>query len=184
MLEAFNSKLISTVLGIYHGRYQKQNRQNNMLINIASLNFPRLHYLFGKWTISNFMKLAQQSPDLVNRCTQGGWVTTKTDNLPSPDCDHCGAELICVKILSRHTNRCDPRGNPVHISFIPQFERLRQFCSVTIVALNWLAWRYLADTHSPGWQDLAGFRRGQKWPWNLSSSAYLQFSRQMRRFCA
>ena len=36
----------------------------------------------------------------------------------------------------------------------------------------------------PGWQDLAGFRRGQKWPWNLSSSAYLQFSRQMRRFCA
>ena len=35
-----------------------------------------------------------------------------------------------------------------------------------------------------GWQDLAGFRRGQKWPWNLSSSAYLQFSRQMRRFCA
>ena len=37
---------------------------------------------------------------------------------------------------------------------------------------------------SAGWQDLAGFRRGQKWPWNLSSSAYLQFSRQMRRFCA
>ena len=36
----------------------------------------------------------------------------------------------------------------------------------------------------PGWQDLAGFRRGQKWPWNLSSSAYLQFLRQMRRFCA
>ena len=35
-----------------------------------------------------------------------------------------------------------------------------------------------------GWQELAGFRRGQKWPWNLSSSAYLQFSRQMRRFCA
>ena len=34
-----------------------------------------------------------------------------------------------------------------------------------------------------GWQDLAGFRRGQTWPWNLSSSAYLQFSRQMRRFC-
>ena len=23
----------------------------------------------------------------------------------------------------------------------------------------------------PGWQDLAGFRRGQTWPWNLSSSA-------------
>ena len=35
-----------------------------------------------------------------------------------------------------------------------------------------------------GWQDLAGFRGVQKWPWNLSSSAYLQFSRQMRRFCA
>ena len=35
-----------------------------------------------------------------------------------------------------------------------------------------------------GWQDLAGFRQGQKWPWNLSSSAYLQFSQQMRRFCA
>ena len=66
MMEAFNRKGISTVLGIYHGRYQKQNRQNNILINIASLKFPRLHHLFGKWTISNFMKPAQQSPDLVN----------------------------------------------------------------------------------------------------------------------
>ena len=35
-----------------------------------------------------------------------------------------------------------------------------------------------------GWQNLAAFRRGQKWPWKFSSSAYLQFSRQMRRFCA
>ena len=41
-----------------------------------------------------------------------------------------------------------------------------------------------ADYVTTGWQDLAGFRWGQKWPWNLSSSAYLQFSRQMRRFCA
>ena len=141
MLEAFNSKLISTVLGIYHGRYQKQNRQNNMLINIASLNFPRLHYLFGKWTISNFMKLAQQSPDLVNRCTQGGWVTTKTDNLPSPDCAHCGAELICVKILSGHTHRCDPRGNPVHISFIPELSLNGSGNSVVLPLWRWADWR-------------------------------------------
>ena len=44
--------------------------------------------------------------------------------------------------------------------------------------------RCCVNSHTAGWQDLAGFRRGQKWPWNLSSSAYLQFSRQMRRFCA
>ena len=35
-----------------------------------------------------------------------------------------------------------------------------------------------------GWQNLAAFRQRQKWPWKFSSSAYLQFSRQMRRFCA
>ena len=35
-----------------------------------------------------------------------------------------------------------------------------------------------------GWQNLAAFRRGQEWPWTFSSSAYLQFLRQMRRFCA
>ena len=34
----------------------------------------------------------------------------------------------------------------------------------------------------PGWQNLAAFRREQKWPWKFSSSAYLPFSRQMRRF--
>ena len=37
---------------------------------------------------------------------------------------------------------------------------------------------------SPGWQNLAAFRRGQKWPWKFLSSALLQFLRQMRRFCA
>ena len=35
-----------------------------------------------------------------------------------------------------------------------------------------------------GWQNLAAFRRKQKWQRKFSSSAYLQFSRQMRRFCA
>ena len=35
-----------------------------------------------------------------------------------------------------------------------------------------------------GWQNLAPFRREQKWQWEFSSSAYLQFLRQMRRFCA
>ena len=35
-----------------------------------------------------------------------------------------------------------------------------------------------------GWKNLAAFRREQKWQWKFSSSAYLQFSRQMRRFCA
>ena len=35
-----------------------------------------------------------------------------------------------------------------------------------------------------GWQNLAAFRREQKWQWKFSSNAYLQFSRQMRRFCA
>ena len=35
-----------------------------------------------------------------------------------------------------------------------------------------------------GWQNLAAFRREQKWQWKFSSSAYLQFSRQMHRFCA
>ena len=35
-----------------------------------------------------------------------------------------------------------------------------------------------------GWQNLAAFRREQKWQWKFSSSAYLQFLRQMRRFCA
>ena len=141
MLEAFYSRLISTVLGIYRGKYQKQNRQNNILINIASLKFPRLHHLFGKWTISNFMKPAQQSPDLVNRCIQGGWVTTKRDNLPSPDCDHCGAELIRVKILSGHTHRCDPRGNPVHISFIPKLSLNGTGNSVVLPLWRWADWR-------------------------------------------
>ena len=51
------------------------------------------------------------------------------------------------------------------------------------VSLPQTKYMHRSDT-SAGWQDLAGFRRGQKWPWNLSSSAYLQFSRQMRRFCA
>ena len=36
----------------------------------------------------------------------------------------------------------------------------------------------------PGWQNLAAFRREQKRQWKFSSSAYFQFSRQMRRFCA
>ena len=35
-----------------------------------------------------------------------------------------------------------------------------------------------------GWKNLAASRREQKWQWKFSSSAYLQFSRQMRRFCA
>ena len=35
-----------------------------------------------------------------------------------------------------------------------------------------------------GLQILAAFRREQKWQGKLSSSAYLQFSRQMRRFSA
>ena len=34
-----------------------------------------------------------------------------------------------------------------------------------------------------GWQNLAAFRREQKWQGKFSSSAYLQFSRQMRCFC-
>ena len=42
----------------------------------------------------------------------------------------------------------------------------------------WSIW-YLV----PGWQNLAAFRREQKWQWKFSSSAYLQFSRQMRCFC-
>ena len=33
-----------------------------------------------------------------------------------------------------------------------------------------------------GWQNLSAFRRGQKWSRKFSSSAYLQFSRQMHRF--
>ena len=33
----------------------------------------------------------------------------------------------------------------------------------------------------PGWQNLAAFRREQKWQWKFSSNAYLQFS---HRFCA
>ena len=37
---------------------------------------------------------------------------------------------------------------------------------------------------APGLQNLAAFRRGQKWPWKFASTAYLQFSRQMHRFCA
>ena len=35
----------------------------------------------------------------------------------------------------------------------------------------------------PGWQKLAAFRRGQKWPQKLLSGAHVLFSRQMRRFC-
>ena len=40
------------------------------------------------------------------------------------------------------------------------------------------------DALIPGWQNLAAFRREQKWQWKVSSSAYIQFLRQMRRFCA
>ena len=35
-----------------------------------------------------------------------------------------------------------------------------------------------------GWQKLAAFRRGRKWPPKFSSAAYLLFSIQMRRFYA
>ena len=41
-------------------------------------------------------------------------------------------------------------------------------------------WRWL----TPGWQNLAAFHWEQKWQWKFSSSAYLQFLRQLRRFCA
>ena len=37
---------------------------------------------------------------------------------------------------------------------------------------------------SAGWQKLAAFQRGQKWPQKKSSGVYLLFLRQMRRFCA
>ena len=35
----------------------------------------------------------------------------------------------------------------------------------------------------PGWQKLAAFQLGQKWPLKFLSGTYLLFSRQMRRFC-
>ena len=35
-----------------------------------------------------------------------------------------------------------------------------------------------------GWQNLAAFRREQKWPSKFSPSSYLQFLRQKHRFCA
>ena len=41
--------------------------------------------------------------------------------------------------------------------------------------------KYLMDS---GWQKLAAFRRGQKWPQNFSSGAYLLFLQKMRCFCA
>ena len=44
--------------------------------------------------------------------------------------------------------------------------------------------RVCAHRERAGWQNLAAFRRGQKWPWKFPWSTYLQFSRQMRRFCA
>ena len=46
--------------------------------------------------------------------------------------------------------------------------------------------RWQTEWRNPqaGWQNLAAFRREQKWQWKFLSSAYLQFSRQMRRFCA
>ena len=43
----------------------------------------------------------------------------------------------------------------------------------------WSIW-YLV----PGWQNLAAFRREQKLQWKFSSNSYLQFSCQMRCFCA
>ena len=59
------------------------------------------------------------------------------------------------------------------------------YSSVHLTLSNWQCQLFVNLIWlTAGWQDLAGFRRGQKWPWNLSSSAYLQFSRQMRRFCA
>ena len=44
----------------------------------------------------------------------------------------------------------------------------------------------MIDNHDhveAGWQNLAAFRREQKWQLKFSSNAYLQFSRQMRHFC-
>ena len=52
-------------------------------------------------------------------------------------------------------------------------------CNPTIPHAKW--WEiyiYFKETEDPsraGWQNLAAFRRGQKWPWKFSSSAYLQF---------
>ena len=61
-------------------------------------------------------------------------------------------------------------------------------CNPTIPHAKW--WEmyiYFKETEDPsraGWQNLVAFRRGQKWPSKFSSSAYLQFSRQMRCFCS
>ena len=44
-------------------------------------------------------------------------------------------------------------------------------------------WRKI-EYFGTGWQNLAAFRREQKWHWKFPSNAFLQFSRQMRRFCA
>ena len=45
------------------------------------------------------------------------------------------------------------------------------------------AWERWWSRPGSGWQNLAAFRREQKYQWKFSSSAYLQFSRQMRCFC-
>ena len=65
---------------------------------------------------------------------------------------------------------------PISLGGKVQFQ---SYIIIIIICCKYLNWLIVS-----GWQDLAGFRRGQKWPWNLSSSAYLQFSRQMRSFCA
>ena len=63
----------------------------------------------------------------------------------------CGADSR-EDIVRTHTQMWSA-GKPGAYLLYPwaEFERLRQFCSVTIVALSWLAWRYLADTHSQMW---------------------------------
>ena len=53
-------------------------------------------------------------------------------------------------------------------------------CSLLVLLLSSSS----VSSTQPGWQNLATFRREQKWQWKFSSNAYLQFSRQMRPFCA
>ena len=118
-------------------------------------------------TFPNFYKSDDRSILKLSVVGQGRWylfgkveLFLATLQLVSP-CNYCG-----------QTQNSGPR---------PVLELW--YCEIVILRYH-LICLILPVWKRAGWQDLAGFRRGQKWPWNLSSSAYWQFLRQMHRFCA
>ena len=102
-------------------------------------------------------------------------------------CYHQG-DVVCLylsilRCICQQSSRDGPGGSPVTKAPSPSF-------ATTLWEGQTPQQNYIPLTPNhliygtTGWRKLEAFRRGQKWPQNFLSGAYLLFSRQMRRFCA